>query len=47
MRLSKSNHSIWKNLFVLGSFEYLERPEGKLKCAYSFMIKFSEIAMCY
>ena len=32
---SKSNHNIWKIIFVLGFYETLERLEGKIKSAYS------------
>ena len=31
VRPSKSNHSIWKILFVLGADEYIERLEGKIR----------------
>ena len=40
---SKMHHSI---LFVLGADEYLERLEGKLESAYSFMLKYSKITVC-
>ena len=36
---SKTHHSIWKNLFVLGFYEYQES-------AYSFMLKDSKISVC-
>ena len=32
--VSKKNHSIWKIIFVLGSYEILIRMEGKLESAY-------------
>ena len=33
--ISKSNHNIWKILFVLASYEYLERLKGKIrKCLF-------------
>ena len=43
------HHSIWKILFVLGADEYLERLEGKLESAYSFMLKYSKMTVitCY
>ena len=31
MQSSKTHHSIWKMLFVLGADGYLERLEGKIK----------------
>jgi hypothetical protein len=34
----KNDHSIWKILFVLGAYEYLERHEGKIKSVYSFKL---------
>jgi hypothetical protein len=36
--ISKSNHNIWKIIFVLGSYEYLERLEGKIgKCLFFYV----------
>ena len=39
---SKTHHTNWKILFVLGANEYLER----LEVAYSFMLKHSKIKQC-
>ena len=36
---SKSNHSIWKILFVLGADEYIERLEGKIRKCLFFYVK--------
>ena len=33
------HHSIWKNLFVLGADEYLERLEGKIRKCLFFYVK--------
>ena len=33
------NHSIWKILFVLGAYEYLERQEGKIRKCLFFYVK--------
>ena len=45
VRPSKTHHSIWKIIFVLGADEYLERLE--LESAYSFMLKYSKITVCF
>ena len=39
---SKSNHSIWKILFVLGSYEYLERLEGTVRDIIFFCVNKSD-----
>ena len=39
---SKSNCSNWKILFVLGSYEYLERLEGKIRDGIFFCVNKSD-----
>jgi hypothetical protein len=39
VRPSKMHHSFWKNLFVLGADEYLERLEGKIRKCLFFYVK--------
>ena len=39
----KSDHSKWKILLVLSSYEYLERLEGKTRDGIFFMLKYSKI----
>ena len=39
VRPSKMHHSIWKILFVLGAYEYLERQEGKIRKCLFFYVK--------
>ena len=46
VRPSKMHHSIWKILFLLGADEYLERMEGKIIIAYSFILKYFKITVC-
>jgi hypothetical protein len=36
---SKMRHSIWKSLFDLGDYEYLERQEGKIRKILFFYVK--------
>ena len=36
---SKSHHSIWKIIFVLGADEYLERLEVKIRKCLLFYVK--------
>ena len=40
--ISKSDCDIWKNVFVLGSFEYLVRLEGKNRDGIFFCINKSD-----
>ena len=44
--ISKSNPSIEKILFVLGSYGFLEKLEGRIKSVYSFRPTFPKITMC-
>ena len=37
-----SNHGNWKILFVLGSYEYLERLEGKIRDGIFFCVNKSD-----
>ena len=39
VRPSKTHHSIWKIIFVLGADEYLERLEGKIRKCLFFYVK--------
>ena len=36
---SKMHPSIWKILFVLGAYEYLEKQKGKIKKCLCFYVK--------
>ena len=36
----------FKNSFILGSYEYLERLTIKLESVYSFVLKYSKITLC-
>ena len=42
---SKTHHSIWKIIFVLGADEYLERLEGKIRGCLFFYVKNSKITV--
>ena len=44
-RHSKTHHSIWKTLLVLGVDEYLERLEGKIRKFVFFHLKYSKITV--
>ena len=44
VRPSKTHHSIWKILFVLGADEDWK---AKLESAYSFLLKYSNISVIY
>ena len=39
IHISKSNHNIEKNLFVLGSYKYLVRLEGKIRKCFFFYVR--------
>ena len=39
---TKSNRGNWKILFVLGSYEYLERLEGKIRDGIFFFVNKSD-----
>ena len=41
------HHSIWKIIFVLGAYEYLERLEGKIRKCLFFMLKYYKVTVCF
>ena len=41
-----SQKSLTGILFVLGSYEYLERLEGKIRKCLFFILKYSKITVC-
>ena len=46
MELSQKSLTGIQKFFFLGSYEYLERLEGKLESAYSFMLKYPILTVC-